>query len=242
MAQEIILNTKSLTTARILEDYILLGRKYKPSWFNTAPARKCPGMRDMFNNSIVLLSPTDIEIVYEEGRAMVKTACDSSDEYFKLVKIGHNSREESGDLYDFLGDVLQFKVEYQAFMTPTPEESLINIVSVPPIYYMKDILKPNNPLGMLALPGLIQVSHKFPLEPICMMIMPKKPEGTRIVLKKGTPLGMYYFPDGLSKLTIKDDLRVTPPTRTSFNLGSSYNDAIKLSKCPMLNTKGVENE
>jgi hypothetical protein len=241
MGDILIVNTRTETAAHVLEDYLLMGRNYKPEWFKGTPASKCPGLRSMINNSLILLSPVDIEIQFNtDGGGVSIELAGQVEGGEALISISHNDKSESGELYKFWGDVIQFKLEYAALMTPQEGVDILEIVSTVPLHYMKGVLEVGKHMNVLSVPGVLQVTPKFPLNPICMMIVKKESPGTRVLIKKGTPIGMYYFTQGLKGLQIKANPLVTKGIRTSFSLGTSFNDAVKLSKCPR-NTLGGSN-
>ena len=221
------------TNKELAKQHIFLAKDKPPSWWaeKFSKAKVCPSMRDLVANSIIVTSPMDITVEYLENgdinfKDPLETRGCKAKEPFPLIYLSHNSKEESGDFYEY-ANAINLKVHWPYITMANTEETPLRAMQMPATFYQKNLLDGRYTCAT----GEVIYPPGFRIDLINMLFVPRKWRKKTMMIRKGEVLGAFYYPDGIASIRYVEG-KARDRVFTLAAPGGDYNSKDVKKGCP----------
>ena len=164
----------------------------KKNGFSRANASTCPSFNEIFKNSYILKTPVDLYVEIDK-KGIIVTSSNSD-----IIDVANHDLQTQ--LWGgFNPNLLNVKFEIFGVMAKTLNKSS-KIIMLDNIYY--------SDLPFRVMPGILPLSPKYPVSfnlntTIDRRFFNLEEKYTKLI-KSGTPLAMFYMPDGVLDIKIQE--------------------------------------
>lgn len=157
--------------------------------------RTCPGIRDLFNNSVLVKWPVDF-IIHNNNNGEISWNCPDAN----LIRVSHHpAHQYESENFNFIN----FKVTLPVAIT---SNKLLNIVFLQPFYHNQ------NNLDVVLPPGVVSVMPSVDFELTINFMLPNTPKS--YYFKKNEAIAYLYATEPFKLVNSNNQIR--PYRRTKF--------------------------
>ena len=167
---------------------------FRPDWWtDNVPARRCPGIADLFSQSVVVTAPTDIELSVTDNHVRARTLQPTS----VLANVQSHPPSIGGAFFETAGGVSHIIIRFNAF--PVAEHGVLRSMNLPSTYHDKNLVT----YPKYAAPGILGYTAEYPVGVAVALLVPNKPDPH--VIERGESLGMLWFDKKFSSIQFIHD-------------------------------------